>query len=421
MNPTSPSLHARFALLLAFVAVHFGLGVICMSALGSTFGDVAVVYRDWVQAGLDGAGWIGIDTVAVYPTAALLPMLVSAVLGMSHFGITWLLLVGALDVAALIALTRGGTRHLALGWWWTMFLALLGPVAVGRIDAITVPLGIIAVVLLARRPIVAGALLTAAAWMKIWPAALVAAAVISGPRRAHVMIGALAVTLGVVSCAVVAGAHPATLFGFVGQQTGRGLQIEAPVSTLWLWLDAYGVGDVEIVYNEAINTFQLTGPGASFAAAATTPVMVLVVAIVAGLGMVALRRKADPVTLFGPLGLALVTALIVTNKVGSPQFESWLAVPLLAGMAVSARTFAKPAVVAAVVALLTQVVYPNSYLALIDAEPWIVGVITIRNLLLVGLLGWAVWKLWLAAFPRPVLTADPVALTRSPVEYAHSA
>ena len=60
------------------------------------------------------------------------------------------------------------------GWWWTAFLLLLGPVAIGRLDAVVAPLVMLALVA-ARGPgrtALAAVLLTAGAWIKVAPGAL---------------------------------------------------------------------------------------------------------------------------------------------------------------------------------------------------------------------------------------------------------
>ena len=65
------------------------------------------------------------------------------------------------------------------------------------------------------------------------------------------------------------------------------------------------------------------------------------------------------------LALAITSALILFNKVGSPQFVGWLVVPIVYGMATAAigegRSFRVPAILAAAIALLTQSFYPYLY------------------------------------------------------------
>ena len=88
----------------------------------------------------------------------------------------------------------------------------------------------------------------------------------------------------------------------------------------------------------AILTYQLRGPGSVIAAAIMTPLLAIVV------GRAARRRRSrdpardrGPAACCPPLALAITTALILFNKVGSPQFVTWLAVPIVFGL-VASRT-----------------------------------------------------------------------------------
>jgi len=101
-----------------------------------------------------------------------------------------------------------------------------------------------------------------------------------------------------------------------------------------------------------------------------------------------------------PLALALVTAFIAFNKVGSPQYITWLAVPIILGL-VSARSgglsFRSPAILVAVLAFLTQLIYPYFYSDLLNLNLLMLMVMSAKNVLLFVLLGWAVAALWNAA------------------------
>ena len=93
------------------------------------------------------------------------------------------------------------------------------------------------------------------------------------------------------------------------------------------------------------------------------------------------------------LALLLVAALVATNKVGSPQYIGWFAVPIVWGLVAgrgSARRFLPVAVAALPMALLTQLVYPGYYDQVLTVQPWILVVLTVRNALEVALLVWAV-------------------------------
>ena len=121
-------------------------------------------------------------------------------------------------------------------------------------------------------------------------------------------------------------------------------------------------------------------------AAVLTPLMVVCVLAVAGIGAVKATRGASFARLFPPLALTLVVLLIVTNKVGSPQFQTWLIAPLILWVVLDRVRARVPVVVVLALCLLTCLVYPLGYDALLRADALAVGVLTVRNALLLVLL-----------------------------------
>lgn len=330
----------------------------------------------------------------MYPQLALVPMLVAKMLaaplvpllGVSGaYLIGWAALVVILDAVAfgvLIGRSPSRPRRVA-AWFWCAALLLLGPIALYRIDAITVPIAVIGGLWLVSRPVVGAALLTVGAWIKIWPGALVLAAVIALRARMRVLFAALAVTAGVVAALLVLGAD-SEILGFLTEQTGRGLQIEAVAATPFLWLAVTGAARIE--YSFEILTFQITAPGVDAVAAVLTPLMAVCVLAVAAVGALKAIRGARFTRLFPPLALALVTLLIVTNKVGSPQFQTWLIAPMILWLVLDRVRARVPAVVVLALCLLTCLVYPIGYDALLRADTLSVAVLTVRNVLLIVLL-----------------------------------
>lgn len=383
---------SQLALWAAFIVVHLVLGLLNLYAEGQPLGDVTMVYRFWMEQAALGV-WVGIDTVWVYPILALVPMIVSSLFGPDNFGSTWLTMVMVLNAVALGFLTGWGrSRHsLTPAWWWVGFLALLGPIALGRIDSITVPVALVGVLLIASRPTAAAALLTVATWIKVWPAALIAAALIAVKDRLSVLTAAVITSAGILAGALLLGAGPNVL-SFITQQTGRGLQVESPISTIWMWMAAAGRAYVD--YDREILTYQVYGPGVDVAAALMTPVLVIAVLAIATLGILASRRGVPAAELFAPLALALTVALIAFNKVGSPQFVGWLAVPIVAGLVTSAAgygpRFRTPAAIVLVIAGFTHVLYPYLYTYLLWVNPLMLAVLTARNALYFVLLAWAI-------------------------------
>ncbi len=148
-------------------------------------------------------------------------------------------------------------------------------------------------------------------------------------------------------------------------------------------------------------TFQVTGTEVDTVIAVMTPLLVVAMAAIAGLGVAAVVRGARYATLFPPLSLALVLGFIVFNKVGSPQYLCWLVPSLVVGLVLDRRRWALPATVALGTALLTQLVYPLMYGGILTPALVPVTVLTVRNLALIALLVWMVVRL--------------VAIVRSPV------
>ncbi|GAB3615968.1 hypothetical protein GCM10027416_05250 [Okibacterium endophyticum] len=379
----------------AFALVHALVAWLAVNADGLPQGDLILVYQPWAQQILDGGSVVGIDEPWVYPIVALLPMLLATVAGPALYAECWLLIVALLDAAAFAMLIgRGRSRpRLAAAWWWIAFIAALGPIAFTRIDSITVPLAVVALLLVARHPRAGTVLLTLAAWMKVWPAAVVAVLVVSSRRRWAVIAAGAATSIVVIVVALVQGSG-LNVLSFVTAQTERGLQIESPVATPYMWLASSGVDGAFVYYDPDILTYQVTGPNIDVAIAAMTPVLAAAVATTLLIGLWAVRRGASFVCVFPSLTLALVVVLIAFNKVGSPQFTTWLIAPVVAGIVLRGRRFAAPAVIALVIAALTQLVYPYLYGWLLVENPAMVFVVSLRNLGWFVLLGWSIMDLW---------------------------
>lgn len=394
----------RVVLWVAFLLVHLGVAVLGWVQPNQPMGDVYFVYEPWSTRALSDGGIVGITEPWVYPQLALLPMVLAHGLSWIHgYTVGWAVFVTACSAPAfglLVGRARSSGRTVA-AWFWLAFLALLGPIGMYRIDAVTVPLAVAGLLWLAKAPWAGSVLLAIGAWIKIWPAALILAGVLALRRRAVVLGGAAIVSGAVLAVVVFAGGASHAL-GFVTEQTGRGLQLEAPVSMFYLWRAVADIPGSFIFYDRDILTFQVAGPQVDVVIAAMTPLLALAVLAVAVVGGVKARRGAPFVTLFPPLSLALVLTLIVFNKVGSPQFESWLIAPLVLWLVVDRRRAWPLAATGLAIAALTQAVYPLAYRGVLIAEPFAVALLTARNLLLVVLLAWSVTRLVRVAAPRRV-------------------
>lgn len=384
---------SALALWIAFLLVHLVIAWLGWVYPSQPMGDVVLVYEPWATAAWSGGEIVGVTESWVYPQLALLPMMLAAVLaapflpllGVSGaYLIGWALLVTVLDAVAFAVLVGRGhvqARRTA-AWFWCAALLLLGPIALYRIDAVTVPIAVVAGLWLVTRPTIAAALLTIGAWIKIWPGALLLAAVVAGRARLRMLLAAAVVTAGAVVVLLLLGADTEIL-GFLTAQTGRGLQIEAVAATPFLWMAVTGAARIEYSYD--ILTFQIVAPGAEALATILTPLLVLAAAVVTVVGGVKAARGASFARLLPPLALLLVTVLIALNKVGSPQFQTWLLAPVILWLVLDRRRARTAAALVLALCLLTCLVYPLSYDGLLRAEAAPVLLLTMRNVLLVVL------------------------------------
>lgn len=402
MNSTLRSwLEKPLVIWLAFALVHVWLAWLGLNSPHTPFNDVSSVYRGWVEDALLGHT-VGINEPWVYPILAMVPMLASMIFGATQFIYGWLLVVvitNAAVVAYLLTHVRPGysglVRRPYAVWWWLGFMFLLGPVSIGRIDVMTVAIAMVGLLMAESKPGGAGVMLAVATWIKVWPAAVLLAVIVAVKRRAVAFWAALATGVGIGLLGLLVGSG-ANLFGFLGEQSSRGLQIEAPISTTWLWIALFRPDLAVVGFNREILTFQVAGLGTETASAIMTPLMALALAGILLFGVWVTRTGAHAANLLPALSLAVVTSLIVFNKVGSPQFILWLAVPIVVGLVSQGSRFTTPALIALGLAALTQIIYPFGYDGIVLLDPLALAILTVRNLGLIGLLVYSLALIWRA-------------------------
>jgi hypothetical protein len=255
-----------------------------------------------------------------------------------------------------------------------------------------------AVLLVARHPRTAAAVVAVATGVKLWPALVIPPLLaVARPRRAAaaVLVGTGLALAG--ASAVLAGWG--RLLSPLTYQSDRGLQIESVLATpamLAWWHDParWSVG-----YAPS-KSYEVTGPLVGLLLDTSTLLSVLLVATL-GTAWWRLWLVRDRVT--GPtalwLALAAVTGFVVTGKVLSPQYLLWLLPAAAAGIAVADSPLLRRWTAGLLLAAgLTQVVFPAYYgeITLGGDQVWLpVLALALRNgvmLLLLVVAASAAWR-----------------------------
>jgi hypothetical protein len=355
-----------------------------------SFGDLSL-YDYWAYQVDNGTGVYGLVTEWVYPALAFVPIWIAGALNIGSYEVSWLTLVFVLNTAAVLLMVRPATNGKLFSgsyasWAFLLALLFLGPVAVSRIDSVSAALAIFGLVAISRNSTgIAAAFFTIAGWIKIWPVALFAAMIAVFKNRVQAVVVATIISASVVGIGLLAGGTK--VFGFVLQQQERGIQIESVMATPWMWLAKFGLAD--IFFDDVVITNQVYGPLVQEVSSVANYILFIALGITAFLAFRAIRAGRDRTQVFVFAALTGVLDLIVFNKVGSPQFMIWLAVPLVALIYFGINRPKVALLVGSAILLLTQLVYPVFYIDLLGLETLPLWLLTLRNLLLVVLLVWA--------------------------------
>ncbi len=383
----------------AFLAVHVWIGFVGVAWIPkAAFWDLDL-YRYWVWLGVHTGQWPALDVAWVYPAGGLLPMILAGIGGLGYgsgFALVWCLMVTALDAAAFAVLLR--RRHgIVAGWWWTAFLLLLGPIAVGRLDAMVAPLVVVGLLWGLDRPAVASFLLTAGAWIKVAPGALVASLFLVARRPWRDAVVPAVATSAVVVGTVVGLGGREHVASFLLEQGARGLQIEAVGATPWV-LGALFTSRIERWFSDDIGSWEIRGLGT--AQMADLLGALFAIGLIAAVGLLWWRRQrlgrrlwTDRVARSEVLirgALLLTLAMLVFNKVGSPQYMSWLTGPVVAALAIGLPGWRRTAGLVLAVGAATQIVFPWWYWEITHGGAGTTLILAGRNVALVVLLVWTV-------------------------------
>ncbi|MFF5971648.1 glycosyltransferase 87 family protein [Streptomyces sp. NPDC012769] len=357
--------------------------------IGGVAGEVHSLYRHWYGQFAQGTFPPG-DVTWQYPPGAGLVIMSPGILPWLTYFQGFVLLTLLADLAVAAALARADSARLTHGaWYWVLGLPLLLHLPLARYDVQSTALAVLALLALKCRSTAAhrigGALAGLGALVKVWPALTL----IGTPRGRTTREAWTAAAVTAVTLLLTLGLLFSESLGFLRQQGNRGIQIESLGGTALALARAFGgwTGEVRFRYG----AFEYVGPYVS-----TVGHLALLLTALAFIWLLLWRLRADSWTEATPLDAAFAAVLLftVTSRVISPQYMVWL-LGLAAVCLTSRRTVMRPvALLLLPAAALSSLAYPVLYLDVVAGTPEGLGVMVLRNGLLLAAALLAARRLW---------------------------
>ncbi|MYU21506.1 glycosyltransferase 87 family protein [Streptomyces sp. SID8352] len=351
-------------------------------------GDVSVIYQGWSDV-LRGGRFPLDDITWQYPPAAALPVLSPALLPFLDYATAFFVLACAADLTVLALLGyagRGGGRSLLGAWAWVVGMPLIGPTVYARYDVMVTAVAVAAVLAAGRHPRAAGALAAFGALLKVWPVL-----VLLGMRGRRVW--AAAVVTGAGLAALFAAAMPGA-FAFLTFQRDRGTEVESLGALVFHFARQAGwEGRVLLNYG----SMEFLGP---HVATVSTAAMALTGMVLGWLLLWRLAASRFTAHTAADAAFTAVLMFTVTSRVLSPQYMVWLVG--LAAVCCCFRTtrMRQPAALVLMACPVTALEFPVWFGHVVTSDALGVGLLLMRNGLLVAAAVIAAVALWRDAVPR---------------------
>jgi hypothetical protein len=296
-----------------------------------------------------------------YPPGAALLMLIPRLSGGS-FGESFVIMMLFFDLIAVGLLALLGRRkdNYVGVWVWLLGMPVLAALPVLRFDLVPTVIGIAALVVIHRRPNWFGALAGLGAMVKVWPIV-----VLLGEWDRRRLLRSCLAALAVIALIFIASAIAfGDQSGFLKEQNGRGLQVEA-VATLPWHLRQLVTGQTP---NGVLRygAWEIASPGADAVARLLKWVSLLALVGAAAWWWARNRRIREGRTdlasgdVSRDFVFTVVLVLVVASRVLSPQYMIWLlglaAVVLTAGT----TRLARPAWIVVGAVILSTSVYGSA-------------------------------------------------------------
>lgn len=338
------------------------------------------LYRGWAEQMSDQGQGAYSDVKIEYPPGTLPFILAPEVVGEQTYLVKFIavmLLVDTAGFAGVLLLSRRWGS--ALGpWLWAILVPALGPTAYLRLDLVPAIATIWAVERAADRDwFTSGGALGFGVMAKLYPALFVPAALILSPRRWKLALGVA--SLVVVPLLPLLPSLKEMSDSVLGYHTGRGIQVES----LWgaiLFIVARSGGDAAIEFN--FGALHWAGSVADTLKPLST---VATLVTVGAASLLAFRHRDRPAQAFAEISFTVLAFALGFGSVFSPQFLLWL---FALGACVACVPDTRLRIATLLLfptALMTQVIFPFLYPALLATETGPLIMLWARNLLVVAI------------------------------------
>lgn len=376
---------ATRALLIAMIAK-----VVPYPRVDEVMGDVKFFYLPWSDVLATGNFPTG-DAWQYPPMAAPL-LLLPRLTGLDYVQ-AWVGLSLLVDLLVFVILAR--RQKLSGAWLWVAAMPALGPVCYYRYDLMVTVVAVLALIVVVRHRLF-GVLVSIGALLKVWPVLLLPVAGRGGWLRAGVAF--VLTTAAVLVASLGIGGNS---LGFLKGQEGRGLEMESLAATPFMIRYSRGAGP-EIRYQ--FGSLEVVGDGVQAVAGAC----LFATVVLMGLAL-AIALRSGRMTRWTPaaacdMALVFILVSVATSRVLSPQYMIWLLG--IAAVCLSHReTRQRPTALLILAAtVLTQLIYPVFWDGLLLGHPAEVGLLVVRNFLVLIALLVSLGRLWPAH--RPALAAQ---------------
>ncbi|WP_328909729.1 DUF2029 domain-containing protein [Streptomyces sp. NBC_00234] len=353
--------------------------------------DVSAIYHGWYEVLRSGTYPVD-DVTWQYPPVAALAVLSPALLPFLDYPSAFYvlaLLCDALVFGLLLRARRRPGRSGAGAWVWVAGVPLLGPTSYARYDLMVTAVAVAALLAGVRRPRVLGVLAAFGALLKVWPALLlVGTARGRTSRSAWSAAATTAATLAVLCAAALPGA-----FAFLSFQRDRGTEIESLGALVFHVARQFGwEGGVELRYG----SMEFVGPYVPLVST-----LALGLSVLAFGWLLVWRLRARTFTVRTPADAAFTAVLLftTTSRVISPQYLLWLVGLAAVCLVFRDSRMVLPACLVLVATGVTLLEFPLGFAHVVAGDAVGVGLLLVRNGLLVAATLAAGLRLWQETVP----------------------